>query len=238
MTSEITKDNKSEPGGCAGVPVLAPSPPDAMPKPTKMNRAEMLAVVAAGGVHSNAETMASFGRATLGDLSPTECAMAILNTAKDLNGGDQSSSVRLLAAQAVALNVMFGELARVGQANMFKAPDQADRYLRLAFKAQSQSRATLETLAAIKNPPVVFARQANFSGGGPQQVVNGQAPTGARYAQACASAHPGEFISRPNELLEDRSHGSPQLDTRATAAAGRTNPGLEPVGAFNGPTQR
>ena len=198
MTSEITKAHKSEPGSCAGVPVLAPSPPDVMPKLTKMNRAEMLAVVAAGGIHSNAETMASFGRATLGDLSPTECAMAILNTAKDLNDGDQSSSVRLLAAQAVALNVMFGELARVGQANMFKAPDQADRYLRLAFKAQAQSRATLETLAAIKNPPLVFARQANFAN--QQQVVNGAAPHSTP-----ASAHPGETVFPPNEVLEEYS---------------------------------
>jgi hypothetical protein len=44
--------------------------------------------------------------------------------------------------------------------------------MRLALKAQSQSRATVETLAAIKNPPVVYARQANFAAGH-QQVNNG-----------------------------------------------------------------
>ena len=37
----------------------------------------------------------------------------------------------------------------------------AETYMRLALKAQSQCRATLETLANIKNPPTVFARQAN-----------------------------------------------------------------------------
>ena len=36
------------------------------------------------------------------------------------------------------------------------------------MKAQSQARATLETLAQIKNPPVVYARQANVTTG-PQQ---------------------------------------------------------------------
>jgi hypothetical protein len=36
-------------------------------------------------------------------------------------------------------------------------------YLRLGLKAQSQCRATLETLAAIKNPrPVAFVQQANY----------------------------------------------------------------------------
>jgi hypothetical protein len=49
--------------------------------------------------------------------------------------------------------------------------DAADRYMRLALKAQGQCRATLETLAAIKNPPVVIARQANVSHG-PQQINN------------------------------------------------------------------
>jgi hypothetical protein len=36
-------------------------------------------------------------------------------------------------------------------------------YLPHRYPGQSNSRATLETLAQIKNPPVVFARQANTS---------------------------------------------------------------------------
>jgi len=43
--------------------------------------------------------------------------------------------------------------------------DAADTDMRLALRAQSQCRATLETLAAIKNPPVVFANQANIAHG-------------------------------------------------------------------------
>ncbi len=34
-------------------------------------------------------------------------------------------------------------------------------FMRMALRAQSQCRTTLETLAAIKNPPSVYARQAN-----------------------------------------------------------------------------
>jgi hypothetical protein len=49
--------------------------------------------------------------------------------------------------------------------------DVAERMMRPGLKAQGQSRATLETLAAIKNPPMVFARQANIVHG-PQQVSN------------------------------------------------------------------
>jgi hypothetical protein len=50
----------------------------------------------------------------------------------------------------------------------------AETYLRLALKAQSQSRASIESLAQIKNPPVVYARQANFANG-PQRVNSGVA---------------------------------------------------------------
>jgi hypothetical protein len=51
-----------------------------------------------------------------------------------------------------------------------------DTFLRLAFKAQSQSRATLETLAFTQNPrSVEFVRQANIANG-PQQVNNGTPP--------------------------------------------------------------
>ena len=52
-----------------------------------------------------------------------------------------------------------------------------ETYMRMALKAQSQCRATLKTLANIKNPPVVFARQANIAQG-PQQVNNGMMPAG------------------------------------------------------------
>jgi hypothetical protein len=50
--------------------------------------------------------------------------------------------------------------------------NQLDVNLRLAQKARSQCRATLETLGAIKNPqPANFSHQANLAHG-PRQVNN------------------------------------------------------------------
>jgi hypothetical protein len=40
-----------------------------------------------------------------------------------------------------------------------------------ALKAQGQCRATLQTRAEIRNPPVIYARQANVTSG-PQQINN------------------------------------------------------------------
>ena len=80
---------------------------------------------------------------------------------------------RILLAQAQSLNAIFCEMAN--KASYQSNVEIMDRLLKLGLKAQSQCRATLETLAVIKNPPVVFAKQANIAHN--QQVNNAPAPT-------------------------------------------------------------
>ena len=92
--------------------------------------------------------------------------------------------------------------------------------VRVALRAQSQCRATLETLAAIKNPPIVYARQANIAQG-PQQVNNGVAPP----------SRAGENENVQNKLLEARNDKC--LDTRAAGAAIGGDTALETVGALH-----
>jgi hypothetical protein len=72
-----------------------------------------------------------------------------------------------MIAQAVALNAVFTELSQ--RADRAGRLDMAERLMRLALRAQGQCRATLETLAVLKNPPTVFAKQANIAAG-PQHV--------------------------------------------------------------------
>jgi hypothetical protein len=106
-----------------------------------------------------------------------------------VNGGDLRRAEGMLIAQAHALDNIFSNLARRATGQSYLT--QWEAYMRMAMKAQNQCRMTLETLAAIKNPPVVFARQANIAHG-PQQVNNGPAP-------AAASASPGGTMSREAE---------------------------------------
>ena len=99
--------------------------------------------------------------------------------------------------------------------------------MRLALKAQGQCRATLETLAAIKNPPVVFARQANIAHG-PQQVNNGVAPERAKGAPAHAHEQTG---MKSNERLGMAA--GKRLDAGAPGPAGLASPRLAAVGTVN-----
>ena len=98
----------------------------------------------------------------------------------------------MLTAQAHTLNAIFNRMAMAARNNFDKPLEAADACMKLALRAQSQCRATLETLAVIRNPPVVYAKQANISHGH-QQVNNG--PPAPPSAQALALENP------PNELL-------------------------------------
>ncbi len=131
--------------------------------------------------------------------------------------GDLTRAESMLVAQSHTLDVLFNMLVRCSARNLGKHLDATERYMRLALRAQSQARATVETLALLKNPtPTVFAKQANVTSG-PQQVNNGLR------AEPRDSA-PTELSGEPRELLQD---------ARASATAFGNDPALEAVGAVH-----
>jgi hypothetical protein len=184
-----------------------------------------------GGLATNAVTAVGFSK-IFGELDLSECVTALATVTQRVNGGDLSNAEALLTAQSVVLNTIFTELARRSMLNMGEYLDAADRYMRLALKAQGQCRATIETLALMKNPPTVFARQANIANG-PQQVNN----TLNRAEPASQSDLARAEISEigPNELLE--GHGE-RLDTGAKRTTARGDQAVATVGTVNRPKDR
>jgi hypothetical protein len=109
--------------------------------------------------------------------------------------------------QATALQSLFSSM--MIRAHGAELLPQFETFMRLGLKAQSQCRATIETLANIKNPPVVYARQANIAHG-PQQVNN-----------AAVDHRVRETEITPNQ--QSGGHRELRQDTRAPAA---------PVGSY------
>jgi len=144
-----------------------------------------------------------------------------------LGGTEQADA--LLTSQAIALNAVFLEMSRRAALNMGHHLKVTETYMRLALKAQSQCRSTLESLAEIRNPrTVAFVKQANIAAGH-QQVNN--APVTSR-----SDAVQGEARGRENSqnvLLEGGENGQ-WLDTRAPTTAGRSHPEMAAVAALNG----
>lgn len=145
-------------------------------------------------------------------------AMAILRKqAAAVQSGDLSQVEAMLMNQANTLEAIFTNLATKA-ANAEYIPTM-EALLKLGLRAQNQCRATLETLATIKAPPVIFAKQANISQGH-QQVNNGK-----------AHAHAPENHFQQNELLEAKPYEP--MDTRAPRQASGINSSMATMETIN-----
>lgn len=168
----------------------------------------------------NGRVLQAWGR--LGEIELGPVVDKLREASRAVVAGEMKQVEAMLFDQAVALQAIFTNLSI--EASRAEYLGKLDPLLRLALKAQSQSRATLETLAAIKNPPVVYARQANIANG-PQQVNNGlpgPPPPPAALAQ-----------SLPTELFEEAQHGN-RMDAGAACAASGADSHLATLGAVDG----
>lgn len=193
----------------------AKSDPDAFKvEGTEDTRSQILAKLVTSSTLS-AATLKQFAGAG-DDMEVSDLVREMKKAGDEAVAGDLGRVERMLANQLLTLDTLFNNLAqRSGRQETFKG---IEVLMRLALKAQQQSRATAETLAVIKNP-MPYIKQANIAHGH-QQVNNGQQATGA-----------GSFQSGQNKLLEAQ-HGD-TLDIGAQAAAGRADPALEAVGAVH-----
>jgi hypothetical protein len=188
------------------------------------------------GVLGNALTISKFSRASLVEGDPVGTLMALRGMVKAAQDGDLSQPEAILMSQALSLDAIFGNLARRAAGSISTDLDRSDRLLRLALKAQAQSRASLETLITAKNPPVVFARQANIAAGH-QQVNNGGAADRSSNKSVPERPRAADSASAPIEVLEEATHGE-RTDGGASFEAIRGNQGVGPLEQVDGAAHR
>ena len=88
--------------------------------------------------------------------------MAVLKAESErLSEGKSGDVGPILANQALALQSLFSRLTEraLSQSHM----SNIEAFMRLALRAQSQCRATLEALSSLNKAPTVFAQQANVA---------------------------------------------------------------------------
>lgn len=125
-------------------------------------------------------------------LSLAELVKELDKQCKAASENDLTRCEAMLTAQAHTLDAIANRMALAAFNQFDKSIVAVEVCMKLALRAQSQCRATVETLAAIKNPPVVYAKQANIAHGH-QQINNGVSPASSAQAPASENA--------PNELL-------------------------------------
>lgn len=157
-----------------------------------------------------------------GDLDLHGLFLSLTEQTSTNSNGDPKLAGTMLTAQAHTLDAIFNYLARC--AINAEYMDNLERYLKLGLRAQSQCRATWETLAAIKNPVGrAYVGQANFAHN--QQINN-----------ATNSSRTRENQNPPNELLENTEHEPDKwLDNGAPQEAVEADKDLEAVGKVHRP---
>ena len=147
------------------------------------------------------------------DLIDLQYTQAMLERSiGEVKQGNLADVEAMLYSQAYALNVMFTTLMTRANRQECMQPTQA--LMSLAFKAQNQSRATLQALVDLKQPrQPTFVKQANISQG--HQQVNNLAE---------------KNITPQNELLRG---DYAKLDNRTTPTAEGVNSTLEALEKIN-----
>ena len=163
----------------------------------------------------NTFTAIAYAKGAMGEISITDAVAVMKDKVKQVNANDIKALEGTLTAQATALDTIFNELARRAAINMGTHMQATESYMRLALKAQAQCARTIEAIATMKNPPIVYAKQMNVANGN-QQVNNGNNATNTH-----APAHTGKIINQPNELLSEGNNAT--MDTSRTATTSGTD---------------
>ena len=146
------------------------------------------------------------------DFNFQSTVQVLEKTIAQIQSGDLSKIEEMYISQAVALEVIFTSLAR--RAKVQDKSLQYETHMRLALKAQNQSRATLQALVQLKQPSnTTFVKQANIAQG--HQQVNNLAE---------------KNITPQNELLKD---SYAQLDNETTPTPKRIDTTLEALETIN-----
>jgi hypothetical protein len=126
--------------------------------------------------------------------------------------GDLGAASNMLTAQALTLDALFTDMLSQADRNLREYPEAADRYMRLALKAQAQSRATLEALAKLHQPREQTVKHVHIDNRGGQAVVADTVQPGGRKEKNAEQSHGPDSIRSvgPSLLGQDAAwHGVP-----------------------------
>lgn len=138
-----------------------------------------------------------------GDADLQAAYEALMVQTAAVQAGNLKTPEAMLYGQAATLQTVFTALIRRA-ATADRIP-QFQAAMAMALKAQAQCRATLETLAEIKNPrPATFVRQANIANG-PQQVNNGNPANQEDQPKAITQAEVHAFEMPEAELVNRKA---------------------------------
>lgn len=183
-----------------------------------MVSAAVTAEIATNAPANAALVLCGFG-SLFGPQSMVNLMESVEALASKVQGGDLTVIEQMLLGQALALQGVFTSLTH--RASAQKNPRLLQTQLGLALRAQNQSRAALEALIQLKQPPTpTYIGQANIAS---QQQVNN--------SMATMAGMPDVVAFDQNKLLEVPHEQ--RLDAGATSSPGRADSVMAAVDPIN-----
>ncbi|WP_430429212.1 hypothetical protein [Parasphingorhabdus sp.] len=121
------------------------------------------------------------------DISDTVEIMA--DACKKVRDGDLSDQRDILTSQAMALDALFTSMVNHSARNMGEYLDASERYMRLALKAQTQCRTTIEALDRLARGGEQVIKHVHVDNRGGQAVIADNVQTGGQNAKTGKQPH-------------------------------------------------
>ena len=178
----------------------------------------------------NASLAMTFGTQMFGDQYVPEIMETSAVLGEEIQQamkGDLSLATRMFTSQAFALDTLFTEMARRAGLNMGQYPDAADRYMRLALKAQGACRSTLEALARLHQPREQTVKHVHINNGGQAVVADafhqhaGGAENGKSVKQSDATRPVGASAALPSPDAQGNGVPIPSRKRKAAVSSAR-----------------
>lgn len=121
-----------------------------------------------------AQSVRYIARKNYGETGLNELVERLEGLVEEKSKGDIRSLEDTLAAQLHTLDLLFNRLTQQSVQNMGSYTESAMAYMKLALRAQAQTRRTAESLAEMKQPRMSI-RQTNIAHG--HQQINNKGET-------------------------------------------------------------
>lgn len=155
------------------------------------SRERLLVEVVTSPFVRNGHLAARAGETLFGDRKYDlgETTKVLVDHADKVQKGDLSHQRSILACQTTALDTLFTEMAERAMNNIDHYPEVAERYMRLALKAQANCRTTIETLDRIVREGSQTIKHVHVDNRGGQTVITDTITTGGQIGKNSEQCH-------------------------------------------------
>jgi len=112
-----------------------------------------------------------------------------MDNCKAVREGKLDEQKNMLTCQATTLDTLFTELAGRAFNNVGHYPETVERYMRLALKAQSQCKATIEALDKMAREGTQTIKHVHVDNRGGQAVITDTVQTGGQNEKSDEQSH-------------------------------------------------